>query len=339
MPGRRNALVAIAVLGTVGGILLAAGSMTARSEEKRWQAVAPGRVEACSGQIKLGSAAAGIVDKVLVRVNDRVFAGEPLIRLADGEFAGRLAAAEAQVGLRKRARDEKSATGKAGTLRKARDAKADAEEKVYAVRAIVDRTAAEWRAKGGSSESLTKARSALAGARVELAKREEELNAIEEEAPLPTTLEGQLDIARSEYAVARSALDNMTVRAPVDGTVLQVNVRAGEPVSPGSPLPLLQLADLSALCVRAELDERDLASVVIKQAASVRAAAFPGSDLTGKVISIAPLVAPGRSEISGSRNQSDVNVVEVVIELTEPGQFLSGMKVDVYFKPGEVVGR
>ncbi len=313
--------------------------MTAWSEEKRWQAVAPGRVEACSGQIKLGSAGAGVVEKVLVKANDRVFAGEPLIRLADGEFAGRLAAAEAQVGLRKRARDEKSATGKAGTLRKARDAKADVEEKVYAVRAIVDRTAAEWRAKGGSSEALTKARSALAGARAELAKREEELNAVEEDAPLPTNLEGQLGVARSEYAVARSALDNMTIRAPVDGTVLQVNVRAGEPVSPASPLPLLQLADLSALCVRAELDERDLASVKVKQPVSVRAAAFPGSELIGKVVSIAPLVGPGRAETSGVRNQSDVSVVEVMIELSKPGEFLTGMKVDVYFRLGEVVDR
>ena len=339
MPGRRKTLLAIAALGVAGGILAAAGSMTARSEEKRWQAVAPGRVEACSGQIKLAAVVAGVVDKVLVKANDRVFAGEPLIRLADGEYAARLAAAEAQVGLRKRARDEKSATGRAGALRRARDARADAEDKVYAVRAIVDRTAAEWRAKGGSGDGLAKARSALAGAKAELAQREEELRAVEDDAPLPTVLEGQLSIARSEYAVARSAFDNMTVRAPVDGTVLQVNVHAGEAVSPGSPLPLLQLADLSALCVRAEVDERDLAFVKVKQIVAVRAAAFPDNELAGKVVSIAPLVGPGRMEASGPRNQSDVNVVEVMIELTKTGEVLTGMKVDVYFKPGETANR
>lgn len=339
MPGHRKILLSIAALGTAGLVLAAAGGMAARSEEKRWQAVAPGRVEACSGQIKLGAVVPGVVDKVLVKANHRVFAGEPLIRLVDGELAGRLAAAEAQMALRKRARDEKSATGRAGTLRKARDAKADAEDKVYAVRAIVDRTAAEWRAKGGSSDSLTKARSALAGAKVELAKREEELQALEDDAPLPSVLDGQFNVARSEYAVARSALDNMTVRAPADGTVLQVNVHAGEPVSPGSPQPLLQLADISALCVRAELDERDLAFVGVKQIVSVRAAAFPDKELNGKVVSIAPLVGPGRMETSGPRNQSDVNVVEVMIELKETGQSLTGMKVDVYFKPGETAGR
>ena len=67
----------------------AARSMTAGSpQDKRWQAVAPGRVEPCSGQIKVATAVAGLVDKVLVKANDRVFAGEPLIHLADDELAG-----------------------------------------------------------------------------------------------------------------------------------------------------------------------------------------------------------------------------------------------------------
>jgi hypothetical protein len=83
--------------------------------------------------------------------------------------------------------------------------------------------------------------------------------------------------------VARSVLDKMTVRAPIDGTVLQVNVRVGEVVSPGSPQPPLQLADLSALCVRAELDERDLGSVRSGQAVTVRAAAFPDREFEGSV--------------------------------------------------------
>jgi hypothetical protein len=39
----------------------------------------------------------------------------------------------------------------------------------------------------------------------------------------------------------------------------------GKLVSPSSPQPPLQLADLSALCVRAELDERDLGSIKVKQ--------------------------------------------------------------------------
>jgi HlyD family secretion protein len=162
---------------------------------------------------------------------------------------------------------------------------------------------------------------------------------IEADSPLPTALEGQLNIARAEYAVARSALDKMTVRAPIDGTVLQINVRAGELASPASLQPLLLLADLSALCVRAELDERDLGSIKIRQAVSVRAAAFPGREFEGSVSSIAPLVEPGRLAPPGTRNQTDVDMAQVVVGLMGSGQLSVGMKADVYFRFGQVVDR
>jgi len=156
---------------------------------------------------------------------------------------------------------------------------------------------------------------------------------------LPTALEGQLSVARSEYAMARSALDKMTVRAPIDGTVLQVNVRLGELVSPASLEPPLQLADLSALCVRAELDERDLGSIKAGQAVTVQAAAFPGREFEGTVSSIAPLVEPGRLEPPASRGQADADVVRVMVGLKASEGLTSGMKADVYFHPDKVSDR
>ena len=329
MSKRRIALVAVLGLIVAAGVFMAlaitarfepaARGMTAASpQDKRWQAVAPGRVEPCSGQIKITTAVAGLVDKVLVKANDRVFAGEPLIHLADDELEARLAAADAQVDMRLRARDERSATGRAKNRRKAQDAVADAERAVDDARSAVDRAAAGLRANGGPDANLTAARLALTRAQNELSTRQEELRTIETDVPLPTALEGQLSIARAEYAVARSALDKMTIRAPIGGTVLQVNVRAGELASPASLQPLLLLADLSALCVRAELDERDLASIKVGQAVTVRAAAFPGRELDGSVSSITPLVEPGRLAPPGARNQTDVDVVQVVVGLSGP---------------------
>ena len=69
----------------------------AAGSDKAWQAVAPGRVEPSSGEIKITSVVGALVGEVLVKANDRVFAGEPLIRLKDDEVSARLAAAEAQV--------------------------------------------------------------------------------------------------------------------------------------------------------------------------------------------------------------------------------------------------
>ena len=169
MSKSRIALTAVLALIAVGGVLVAIaamgpvkpamwGSSADAPQEKRWQAVAPGRVEACSGQIKVAAATIGVVHKVLVKANDKVFAGEPLIQLADDELRARLAAAETQVAMRERARDEKSATGSAKTRRKAQDAVAEAERTLYDARSAVDRTAARLRAKGGSEADLTAAR-------------------------------------------------------------------------------------------------------------------------------------------------------------------------------------
>ena len=343
---KRRIAVAVLALIAVGGVLAAIAAMgpvnpamwgpsAAAPQEKRWQAVAPGRVEACSGQIKVSAAVVGVVHKVLVKANDKVFAGEPLIQLADDELRARLAAAEAQVAMRERARDERSATGSAKTRRKAQDAVAEAERTLFDARSAVDRAAARLRTKAGSEADLTAARLALTRAQNELSTRQGELRTIDDDA-LPTSLEGQLTIARAEYAGARAALDKMTVRAPIDGTVLQVNVREGEAVSPGSPQPPLQLADLSALCVRSELDERDIGAVRVGQAVTVRATAFPGREFEGSVSSVAPLIEPGRLDPPGSRNQSDVDVVRVVVGLTAPGELTIGMKADVYFRADKV---
>lgn len=346
MSKRRIAVAAVLALTAAGGVLAAIAAMgpvnpamwgpsAAAPQEKRWQAVAPGRVEACSGQIKVAAAVVGVVHKVLVKANDKVFAGEPLIQLADDELRARLAAAETQVAMRERARDERSATGSARTRRRAQDAVAEAERTLYDARSAVDRAAAKLRTKSGSEADLTAARLALTRAQNELATRQGELRTVEDDA-LPTSLEGQLTIARAEYAAARAALDKMTVRAPIDGTVLQVNVREGEAVSPGSPQPPLQLADLSAMCVRSELDERDIGSVRVGQPVIVRATAFPGREFEGSVSSVAPLVEPGHLDPPGSRNQSDVDVVRVVVGLTESGELTIGMKADVYFRADKV---
>src|SRR6185312_11665594 len=82
----------VAVVGLPGGQSLAPATASSPAD-KRWLAVAPGRVEPRSGQIRLAVPVVGVVDNVLVKANDTVFAGEPLIQLRDDELSARLAAA------------------------------------------------------------------------------------------------------------------------------------------------------------------------------------------------------------------------------------------------------
>ena len=311
------------------GVSSTTTAASAQQNDKRWLAVAPGRVEPPSGIIKVAAPTIGIVSKVLVKVNDTVFAGEPLILLNDDEIQARYAASEAQAGMRRRLRDEQQATGKALDRRRVEDAVAEAETSVFDAQAAVDKAAAQWRATGAPVANLTSARAALARAQDELAKRRDQLRGID--APLPTPNEAQTTSARGELTLARVNLEKLRIRAPIDGTVLQININPGELAAPSALQPLLSIANLSTLNVRAELDERDIAEIKIGQAASVRAAAFPGKEFAGSVVSIAPLVEPSRLGSRGPGNRADVDAVEVVVKLTQPGPLTTGMKVDVYF--------
>jgi HlyD family secretion protein len=303
-----------------------------QTEEKRWLAVAPGRVEPLSGTIRIAVPVMGVIGEVLVKASDTVFAGEPLIQLVDQEARARLAAAAAQAAMRGRVRNKESASSAAAARRRAEDAVTDAETAVSEARSFVDRAAVERRAGRGSDADLGAARSGLAHAQDRLKLQRAELRRIEADAPLPTQAEGQYNIARSEWLAAQAAIEKMTIRAPIGGAILQMNARPGELASPSATQPLVLLGDISALRVRAEVDERDLEKVKVGQSVLVRPAAFRGREIPGTVSFIAPLVEAGRNTALGQRNMTDVDVVEVLVSLAEPGPLVVGMKVDVYFR-------
>jgi HlyD family secretion protein len=296
------AVIAVIAPGRDGGSPATAAS--AQQSDKRWLAVAPGRVEPPSGIIKVAPATMGIVAKVLVKVNDTVFAGEPLILLNDDEIQARYAAAEAQVGMRRRLRNEQAATGKANDRRIIEDSVADAETAVFDAQMVVDKAAVQWRSSGVPTAALTSARAALVRAQEDLAKRQAQLRGLD--APLLTPNEAQVISARGDLALARVNLEKLKIRAPIDGTILQLNINPGELATPSGLQPVLSIANLSTLNVRAELDERDISEIKLGQAASVRAAAFPGKEFAGTVTSIAPVVEPSRLGARGASNRTDV---------------------------------
>jgi HlyD family secretion protein len=301
-------------------------------DDEHWLMAAPGRVEPVSGEVRIVAPVVGVVGEVLVKANDTVFAGEPLIRLTDKEALARLAAAEVQVALRKRVRNDESATAKAAARRKAEDAVADAERAVSEARSSLDKAAVARRVDRSSDADVEAARSALTRAQDRLNQQKAELRRIEADSPLPTQAEGQLNIARSELLVIEAAVDKMTIRAPVAGTVLQMNAKAGELASPSATQPLLVLGDVSALRVRAEVDERDIEEIKVGQPVIVRPVAFREREFAGTVSFIARLVEPGRNSARGPRNPADVGVVEVLVDLPDPGPLSVGMKADVYFR-------
>ena len=312
------------------------GTSAATSDDRHWQVIAPGEVEPASGEIKIGSSVVGRIAVVTVKVKNRIFAGELLVRLEDDDLRARVTVAEAQVALQKRLRNDSVAGGRAVDRRRAEDAIADAEKAVIDAQSAVDRTAVAAHDNAAPDNSLTAVRAALSREQDRLRQQLDALRSLDVQSnvPLPNQLEGQLNVARGELAYANANLEKMRIRAPIAGTVLQVNAKVGELTSPSSVQPLISLGDISTLRVRAEVAELNIAAVKVGQPVMVRAAAFREREFAGKVSSIAPTVEPRRIGTDGQRAPSDSKFVRVFVDLTDSGPLEVGMNVDVYFQNG-----
>lgn len=298
-----------------------------------WDAVALGRVEPWSREIRISASLPGRIADVLVKANDNVFGGELLVRLDDEEALARVAAADALVALRRRARNDQSTPSGSAERRKAEDAAADAERAVADARSTLDRITAEWRAGSAPQANVDTARATLLRAQNRLREQQDALAKVKAAADtaLPARLEGELNVARAEWTLAQALLEKTRIRAPFDSAVLQVDAKKGELAVPSLEPALLVLGDVSGLRVRAEVDEQYLGRIRVGQRILVRTAAFRGRAFDGKVSSIARIVGPGRINSRGQRKFNDVDVLEVVVDLSNPGPLVVGEQVDVYF--------
>jgi len=259
-----------------------------------------------------------------------VFAGKLLVRLDDDEARARLLGAEAQVALHERARNDERRRG-SEERRRNEDAVADAEQSVVQAQIALDKTAAAKRGAANGDE-LEAARSTLSRAQARFRDQRDRLAAFNaEDSTLPTRAEGELTVVRADLTAALAALEKTRIRAPLAGTVLQVQAKVGEMAVPSSEHPLVLLGDVTALRVRAELDEHDFVKVRVGQRVLVRAHAFRDREFQGRVTSVAQYVETARMTSAEQRKLSDIDVAEVIVVLTDPGPLVVGMQVDAYF--------
>jgi HlyD family secretion protein len=303
-----------------------------------WAASAAGRVEPIGGEIRIAAAMPGRIAEVLVSLNDRVVAGDPLVRLDDEELIARVNATLAEATVRKRERDTgEMSTGKpAQDRRSAEDQVASTERQVVQAREEFDRAyKARRNGQSGADADVEKARDGVnkAKERLEHARGGLRKALAADGLTAPSRLEVALTAARAELSTAEAALERTRVRAPSSGTALQVTAKAGEVVAPSPENVLVVLGDLTSLRVRAEIEERDIGKLRVGQAAIIRSDAFPGKDFDGKVASLGQALGPSRIGQRGPRRPTDVDMLEIMIDLVGQPPLLPGMRVDVYLKP------
>ena len=128
-----------------------------------------------------------------------------------------------------------------------------------------------------ASQSIVEAQHALAQAEARYARLKKQ--------PEPEDVQAvQLAVESAKLALARAeaSLKNATLIAPIAGTVVEVNVKAGQQAGPGSPL--ITLADTSAWYVETDnLTELTVVNVKEGDQVTVKFDAIPGFSLPGRI--------------------------------------------------------
>lgn len=335
------ALAAVIGLAATAGDFDGMGSGKAQAQaapaiKPQWAASATGRVEPKDGEARLSAQTGGLIVDVPVKSNDKVQAGDVLVRLDDADLRAKLQSARAEVEVREREREEEPATKGLGLdRRKAQDEVAKAEREEFAASEAVDLALAIFRAGNGKQDDVAAARQRLATAKARVVEQRAALTAIEtgaEAPPLMSRLETSLEQSRADLAQIENAIDKTRIRAPSDGTVLNVFAKVGELAAPSPEAALVTFGDTSSLRVRAELEEREVVKVRNGQSAVIKVDAYPDREFVGTVTSIAASLGSPRIVARGPRKPSDVEVLEVLVSLDGQPPLLPGMRVDVFFK-------
>ncbi len=104
-------------------------------------------------------------------------------------------------------------------------------------------------------------------------------------------LNHNLEAADARVEQAKEALSYTTITSPIDGVVTRINAEVGEVVifgtmnNPGTVI--MEVGDLAQMLVVAQVDEADVGKLGLQQKAVVHVDAYPDTEFTGKVHSIA----------------------------------------------------
>ncbi|MFQ5680427.1 MAG: efflux RND transporter periplasmic adaptor subunit, partial [Gemmatimonadota bacterium] len=98
--------------------------------------------------------------------------------------------------------------------------------------------------------------------------------------------------ARTNLELARDRLEDVTLRAPISGTIVERNVEEGQIITGAREVTggtlIMRMADLTEVQVRTLVDETDIGRVSPGLPASITVEAFPDRTFRGSVLKIEP---------------------------------------------------
>jgi HlyD family secretion protein len=293
-----------------------------------------GELQTPDEQISISTAVAGVVGTVHVTTGMVVSTGQPLFKIDEP-------ALDAELVLKQRALE--TATSRlaklvAGTrpedLPPAQARVQSAEVAIARAQDFLDRARAAGTMGALSQDELRSREFDLRQAQADLALARADLARLE-----AGTWPVDIEIAKREVAqaagevqLAQAQVERLTVRAPVDGTVLRVDVRPGEFVQGASQqaAPVV-LGRLGPLQVRVQVDEEDASRVLPGAEAEGFVRGRERTKLSLQFVRIEPRIVPKLSLTGATTERVDTRVLFVVYEVVGTAERVyPGQKLDVF---------
>ena len=133
--------------------------------------------------------------------------------------------------------------------------------------------------------------------------------------------------------MAQTNLDILTVRAPRDGVILQLNAREGEYAGTTPTDPLMILGDTDRLQIRADVDEQNAPLVVANEPAVAFLKGDTKSPIPLRFVRIEPYVVPKKSLTGDSTERVDTRVLQIIFDFARPATpVYVGQQMDVFIQ-------
>jgi HlyD family secretion protein len=295
-----------------------------------------GLVEARRENIPIGVNIPGVVTHVFVKKGEQVKKGGPLFKIDDREYNSMLAVRQAELASSKAQLHKLIVSPRPEDIPPAKATAQEAEARMNDAEAALARTERLFERKMIAASDYDKDRYAFYAAKATYAKAKADLEKI-----LAGSWKEDIEIARAAVQLAQSQVDSINinlerliVRAPMDGEVLQLNIRLGQFAAMTWKEPMIVLGDSKRLHVRVDLDEPELiyfsksteAMATLKGRSNVR---FPL-----KFVYVEPYVVPKQSLTGNNSERVDQRVLQVIYELPDerPVDVYIGEQMDVYLK-------
>jgi multidrug resistance efflux pump len=296
---------------------------------------ATGIVEASTTNIAVASPLPGVAVRVLVRAGQRVSAEQPLFVLDDRSLRAELLVRRTRLATARAERERLEHLPRPEAL-------PPSAARIRAARALLRQRLLHL-AQGEelfkksliASDELEQRRALKEEAQEQLARTEAEDRLLRAGASDTDKAIARARIAEAEALVEQiqTELDRLTVRAPVSGMVLQVNVRAGESVGVRLEPPPVVLGDTHPLHVRVDLDEQQIAHFRSGAPAVAARRGAPKPVFPLHFVRVEPLVVIKRALTGNISERSDARVLQVIYAL-EPGgeKIYVGQQMDVFIE-------